>query len=77
MKAYPDANVYVCYLLGEAGEDDAEKFFRRSADCEFRNPTEPAPFKAGSRVPFGSSEQSDLRIYLRGSRRSPAFQRGE
>lgn len=35
MKVYPDANIYVTYLLGQRGEALADKFFKQGISCRF------------------------------------------
>lgn len=35
MRVYPDANIYVSYLLGDAQEELAEEFFNKSASCRY------------------------------------------
>ncbi len=35
MRVYPDANIYLRLLLAEPGEELANRFFKRSADCLF------------------------------------------
>ncbi len=35
MKAYLDANIYVCYLLGEKGEAEIDRLFEIAAKCRF------------------------------------------
>ena len=35
MKVYPDANIYVTYLLGQNGEALADRFFKQGIGCRF------------------------------------------
>ena len=35
MRVYPDANIYVTYLLGQKGEEAADRFFRQGIRCRF------------------------------------------
>lgn len=35
MRAYLDANIYVCYLLGEEGEEEISELFGTCAGCKF------------------------------------------
>ena len=35
MKVYPDANIYVAYLLGQRGEELADRFFKLGIGCKF------------------------------------------
>ncbi|MFA6214615.1 MAG: type II toxin-antitoxin system VapC family toxin [Candidatus Micrarchaeia archaeon] len=35
MKVYPDANIYITYLLGQRGEELAERFFKQGIRCRF------------------------------------------
>ena len=35
MKAYLDANIYVCYLLGEEGEEEIDRLFEIACKCRF------------------------------------------
>ena len=35
MKVYPDANIYVTYLLGQRGEELADRFFKQGIGCRF------------------------------------------
>ncbi|MBI4361451.1 PIN domain-containing protein [Candidatus Micrarchaeota archaeon] len=35
MKVYPDANIYVAYLLGERNEQQVDQFFALSLACRF------------------------------------------
>ncbi len=35
MKVYPDANIYVTYLLGQRGEAQADRFFKQGIGCRF------------------------------------------
>ena len=35
MKVYPDANIYITYLLGQRGEEMAERFFKQGIGCRF------------------------------------------
>ena len=35
MRVYPDANIYVTYLLGERGDEQACEFFEKSVSCLF------------------------------------------
>lgn len=35
MRVYADTNIYVAYLLGEKGEAEADRFFRRGIGCKF------------------------------------------
>ena len=35
MKVYPDANIYVTYLLGQKGEEKADRFFKQGIGCRF------------------------------------------
>jgi len=35
MKVYPDANIYITYLLGQRGEALADRFFRQGIRCRF------------------------------------------
>jgi len=35
MKVYPDANIYITYLLGQKGEALAVKFFTQGLECRF------------------------------------------
>ncbi len=35
MKAYLDANIYVCYLLGERGEEEVDRALSIATECKF------------------------------------------
>ena len=35
MKVYPDANIYITYLLGQKGEDEVVQFFKQGISCRF------------------------------------------
>jgi len=35
MKVYPDANLYITFLLGQRGEEAANRFFRQGISCRF------------------------------------------
>ena len=35
MKVYPDANIYVTYLLGQKGEALCDRFFKQGIGCRF------------------------------------------
>jgi len=35
MKVYPDANIYITYLLGQKGEAQADLFFKQGIGCRF------------------------------------------
>ncbi|MCX6772564.1 MAG: hypothetical protein NTV88_02220 [Candidatus Micrarchaeota archaeon] len=35
MKVYPDANIYITYLLGQRGEALADRFFKQGIGCRF------------------------------------------
>ena len=35
MKVYPDANVFITYLLGQKGEQTADRFFKQGIGCRF------------------------------------------
>ena len=35
MRVYVDANIYIAYLLGENGEINADKFFKKGIECKF------------------------------------------
>jgi len=35
MKIYPDANIYITYLLGQKGEQMSDRFFKQGIGCRF------------------------------------------
>ena len=35
MKVYPDANIYITYLLGQKGEQLSDRFFKQGIGCRF------------------------------------------
>jgi len=35
MKVYPDANIYITYLLGQRGEGRTDSFFKQGIGCRF------------------------------------------
>jgi predicted nucleic acid-binding protein len=35
MRVYVDANIYITYLLGQRGEENCNKYFKKSIDCHF------------------------------------------
>lgn len=35
MKVYPDANIYITYLLGQKGEALSDRFFKQGIGCRF------------------------------------------